>query len=87
MRISSQNCLIQIKKAAGVPIIFAAIGTAMAGPIGMIAGFKIGALAGLGAATIGYSGGKVVQRYANPPAIEMNGTNEEQSDRIIASDS
>ena len=79
----------QIKKAVGYPLFGAAIGSMVAGPVGLLVGYKIAALAGVGAATIGYSTGKVAQRLANPPAIELtlSKKDEEQSDHSTINDS
>ena len=50
----------------------AAIGTAIAGPIGMIAGYKVAAVACLGSAAAGYIGGKAVERRTAPAAITQS---------------
>lgn len=51
-------------------MIGAAVGGAIAGPIGLMAGYKLATLAALGTASLGYFGGKAVQKVTNPRAIE-----------------
>lgn len=60
----------QIKKNAALPLIGAAVGGAIAGPIGLMAGYKLAALAALGTASLGYISGKAVQKVTNLPAIQ-----------------
>lgn len=63
---------VQIKKNTALPLLGAAVGTCIAGPVGLIAGFKIGAMSCLASGTLGYFSGKVVQtRVNNLPTIEM----------------
>ena len=69
----SQPLLDQISRNGALPLLGAAIGTAMCGPIGMLLGYKIAAVACLGTATAGYLGGKVVERKTAPPAITRTG--------------
>lgn len=62
----------QIKKNAALPLLGAAVGTFIAGPVGMVAGFKIGAISCLATGTLGYLSGKAVQtRVNNLPTIGM----------------
>ncbi|XP_052235108.1 syntaxin-17-like [Dreissena polymorpha] len=49
-------------KAAMIPIIGAAIGTAVAGPLGLLVGLKIGGLATVAGGTMGYIGGRFVKK-------------------------
>lgn len=63
---------IKIKKNVALPFLGAAVGTCIAGPVGLIAGFKIGAVSCLATGTLGYFSGKAVQtRVNNLPTIEM----------------
>jgi syntaxin 17 len=48
-------------KSAAYPMFGALIGGCMAGPIGMVAGLKLGALAGLSGGILGFTGGKLLK--------------------------
>lgn len=75
--------LFQIKKGAALPLIGAAVGTAFAGPIGMVVGFKLAAVAAIGTTAAGYYGGKVAQKMTTPPDITLaiQGNPREEDDK------
>lgn len=63
-------------KSAMYPISGAAIGGLVGGPIGLVAGFKVGGLAALGCGIAGYTGGKLYKNYSSePPPCEANDEN------------
>lgn len=47
------------------------MGTLVAGPIGMVIGYKLAAIAAIGTTAMGYATGKVVQKFASPPGLPM----------------
>ncbi|KAI1292083.1 Syntaxin-17 [Halotydeus destructor] len=63
--------LSRIRKGAALPLLGAAVGTAVAGPLGMLVGFKIAAVACIGTAVVGYKTGKVAQNIVNLPTTAM----------------
>jgi uncharacterized protein YcfJ len=70
----------QISRNGSLPLLGAAIGTAVCGPIGMLVGYKVAAVACLGTVTAGYLGGKVVEQKTAPPAITRT---EETADEAV----
>lgn len=66
-------------KSATYPMFGALIGGCMAGPIGMVAGLKLGALAGLSGGILGFTGGKLLKYKEIEPEMTMeeNQTKEE----------
>lgn len=50
-------------KATLYPLTGALIGTCIAGPVGLLAGIKIGSLAALGGTVLGFTGGQVVKKW------------------------
>lgn len=77
-------------KTAAYPITGAFLGTMIGGPVGMIAGFKIGGLAALGCALAGYTGGKFFKKsqeleethveISSSENIPIDGNNQEKKD-------
>ncbi|XP_022223424.2 syntaxin-17 [Drosophila obscura] len=61
-------------KKAMYPVMGALLGTCVGGPIGMVAGLKVGGLAAVGCGILGFTGGSVLK--ANPNV--MHGNIEEQ---------
>lgn len=59
------------------------VGTAFAGPIGMVVGYKLAALAAVGTTMAGYYGGKVAQKMTTPPDITfaIEGSAREEADK------
>ncbi|XP_033728255.1 syntaxin-17-like [Pecten maximus] len=49
-------------KSAALPIAGAVIGGVLAGPVGLVAGFKIGGMAGLAGGAIGFTGAKLIEK-------------------------
>ncbi|GJQ76805.1 putative glycosyltransferase like family [Trypoxylus dichotomus] len=60
-------------KSATYPISGAVIGGLVGGPIGLVAGFKVGGLAALGCGIAGYTGGKLYKNY-NTDAAQSQST-------------
>ena len=45
------------------PLTGAVIGTCIGGPVGLLAGFKIGSLAAIGGTVLGFTGGEVLKKW------------------------
>ena len=58
-----------IAKNAALPMIGAGVGMAVAGPLGLFIGYKLAAVAAVGTASVGYFGGKAVQKITSPPVL------------------
>jgi len=56
-------------KVVAYPATGAFVGTLLGGPIGFLAGFKVGGIAALGCAVAGYAGGKLLKRQKD---LEVN---------------
>lgn len=54
-------CIYRLKTAV-YPVTGAFLGTMIGGPVGLVAGFKIGGLTALGCAIAGYTGGKLFKK-------------------------
>lgn len=70
-----------------MPLLGAAAGAACFGPIGFVVGYKIAALACIGTGFVGYQTGKVVQKFSNPPGLDMIEDSKLQEPSRDASDS
>lgn len=57
-------------KAALYPLTGALLGTCIGGPVGLIAGLKVGGLAALGGTVLGFAGGKGLKRWQEQKAEE-----------------
>ena len=55
-------------KAALYPITGALLGTCIGGPVGLLAGLKIGAVAALGGTVLGFTSGSVVKKWQEKQA-------------------
>lgn len=83
------SCCFRLKTAA-YPLTGAFLGTVIGGPVGMIAGFKIGGLAALGCAIAGYTGGKLFKKVheeenphveiTNSENVSIDGKHQEKKD-------
>lgn len=65
-------------KAAMYPITGALIGTCIGGPVGLLAGLKIGGLAALGGTVLGFAGGSGLKKWQQT-AVKESAENLTQS--------
>lgn len=68
-------------KGALYPITGALIGTCIGGPVGLLAGLKIGGLAALGGTILGFAGGKGLKK------LQENAINDSAADNLTKSQS
>lgn len=58
-------------KTAAYPVTGAVLGGLLGGPLGFLAGAKVGGLAAIGCGLAGYTGGKLIKKY-NEDGVEID---------------
>lgn len=69
---------------ATYPVAGAVIGTAVGGPIGMLAGLKVGAIVAIGCGVVGYVVGKVTKTQHSNSCEEQPPISSENSESLQA---
>lgn len=66
-------------KSTAFPLTGALIGTAIAGPLGLVAGLKVGGLAAVGFGVAGYTGGRIIKQYNEGDIANTENENKENA--------
>lgn len=72
-------------KSTAYPLTGALLGTVVAGPLGLVAGLKIGGLAAIGLGVAGYTGGRIIKQYNENDIANTENENKENTQTEVNS--